>query len=471
MGNHNTHPDNSKRSLSRNSSSVDIQEKSQLLPIEKLAKLLANKSLTEDAIEGIGASAFKRYLFPNYPELSRRLFSFLAVNAGLPGSSHVISPNQFKLQSEKLLGILAEEEQVLMYVRMFADNSDEITPEQFRDLLFIIYKIAMDHYAEGPQSCRQTFKTIQAVVDSAFHKKNVVGVNYMTTWLLGNCPRLVILLHRYIVHILSTSYRILVEKQATDKPPELELTTPVLEKSSPLDETPQPLLPLSQVWLLTTTLPPLYTRPTLTSPSINTSFSAQNFLAKFLDFSCPSHWTILYNSSQHGLGANRFLHHTLSYRGPTLTFIRGENDLELCCGATDEWRESHVYWGREECICLQILPLFKVLDRGPKLMYLNTSIRGYPLGLRAGKDTRKPCIEVNNSFDQVMFNGVPFRLHSVEVWGCGTPQSREIQLDIKQWQLKQVEKQRQVKMSSKDWLDHPDRYLLEMAGRQNYTPS
>lgn len=48
---------------------------------------------------------------------------------------------------------------------------------------------------------------------------------------------------------------------------------------------------------------------------------------------------------------------------------------------------------------------------------------------------------------------------------------REIQLDIKQWQLKQVEKQRQVKMSSKDWLDHPDRYLLEMAGRQNYTPS
>lgn len=50
---------------------------------------------------------------------------------------------------------------------MFADNSDEITPEQFRDLLFIIYKIAMDHYAEGPQSCRQTFKTIQAVVDSA----------------------------------------------------------------------------------------------------------------------------------------------------------------------------------------------------------------------------------------------------------------------------------------------------------------
>lgn len=45
---------------------------------------------------------------------------------------------------------------------------------------------------------------------------------------------------------------------------------------------------------------------------------------------------------------------------------------------------------------------------------------------------------------------------------------RETQLDIKQWQVKQAEKQRNIKMSAKEWIDHPDRYLLEMAGRTNY---
>lgn len=34
--------------------------------------------------------------------------------------------------------------------------------------------------------------------------------------------------------------------------------------------------------------------------------------------------------------------------------------------------------------------------------------------------------------------------------------------------MKEAEKQRVVKMSATDWLDHPDRYLLELAGRQSY---
>lgn len=45
---------------------------------------------------------------------------------------------------------------------------------------------------------------------------------------------------------------------------------------------------------------------------------------------------------------------------------------------------------------------------------------------------------------------------------------REIQLQIKDWEVKQVESQRKVKITSADWLDHPDRYLLELAGRPSY---
>lgn len=50
---------------------------------------------------------------------------------------------------------------------MYADGKEEIDQDQFRELLLAVYKLAMDHYPEGPQSCRYIFKTIQAVVDSA----------------------------------------------------------------------------------------------------------------------------------------------------------------------------------------------------------------------------------------------------------------------------------------------------------------
>lgn len=55
------------------------------------------------------------------------------------------------------------------------------------------------------------------------------------------------------------------------------------------------------------------------------------------------------------------------------------------------------------------------------------------------------------------------------MWGCGDQALREKQLDIKNWQVKEAERQRQVKLSAADWLDHPDRYLLQLAGRPNYS--
>lgn len=46
---------------------------------------------------------------------------------------------------------------------------------------------------------------------------------------------------------------------------------------------------------------------------------------------------------------------------------------------------------------------------------------------------------------------------------------REVQLDIKKWEVKQAEKLRKVKLTADDWVDHPDRYLLELAGRPTYS--
>lgn len=57
-------------------------------------------------------------------------------------------------------------------------------------------------------------------------------------------------------------------------------------------------------------------------------------------------------------------------------------------------------------------------------MYLNTSIRGYAKGIRAGNDPRKPSIQVDDAFQHVTHCGIPYKLESIEVWGCGSPKNR-----------------------------------------------
>lgn len=83
--------------------------------------------------------------------------------------------------------------------------------------------------------------------------------------------------------------------------------------------------------------------------------SSSSFLAKLV-CAIPSHWTILYDSDEMGLGANRFLHHVLNYKGPTLVILRVQDGQKFCIASSNEWRESHHYWGGDECAVFQLLP-------------------------------------------------------------------------------------------------------------------
>jgi hypothetical protein len=49
---------------------------------------------------------------------------------------------------------------------MYAEGSD-ISQDGFRQLLLQAYKLSMDHYPEGPQTCRQLSNILKAVIDSA----------------------------------------------------------------------------------------------------------------------------------------------------------------------------------------------------------------------------------------------------------------------------------------------------------------
>lgn len=98
-------------------------------------------------------------------------------------------------------------------VKMFTmgneNDGDTMTQENLSSLLMCTYHISMDHYAEGPQMCLSINKTLKAVVDGCFHTKSQLSQQFVSHWLGTNCPRLLLSLHRYIVHCLATSYRTL----------------------------------------------------------------------------------------------------------------------------------------------------------------------------------------------------------------------------------------------------------------------
>ncbi|XP_021205458.2 uncharacterized protein LOC114246224 [Bombyx mandarina] len=444
---------------------AERQEKPPLsmVPVEKLGKLLAQISQKEDGINGVTENSFKKYLFPMYPELAHHFYKYIH-RIGKCKNKH-IPLSTFRMQCEKILSMLDDAVIIETYVRMFSMETDEnnMTPDGLRNMLYTSYKLSMDHYPEGPQTCLMINQTLSAVVDGCFNKKDVHSVGFVVRWLEEHCHRIIFPVHRYCVHLLATRHRDMeahVESRGAGAG--LELATPVLERGGAARGSA--LLPVSAAWLLAAAAPPRYSRPAAPpAPSAG-------WLVARLVCAVPSHWTPLYSSSDQGLAANRFLHHTLAYRGPTVVLARGGPLLvALCCPA--EWRDSHCYWGDADCALLQLLPTFSLIERAPKMIYLNTSIRGYPKGLRAGSDPRRPALAIAEGFDSFTFNGAPYSLDSIEVWGCGDQASRETQLEIKKWQIREAEKQRQVKLSAADWMEHPDRYLLELAGRPQYNNS
>ncbi|CAG9126225.1 unnamed protein product [Plutella xylostella] len=489
-------------------------QQTSLVPIEKLGKLLAQRSQKEDGVNGVTENSFTKYVFPAYPELARHFFSH--IHQGGKCKNKHMSVSAFRQQCEKVLALLDDAAIIETYVRMFSGGSEEgVSREQLRGLLHASYQLSMDHSPDGPQTCLMINKTLSAVVDACFNKKDSHSVNFVVRWLDEHTHRIIFPLHRYCVHMLSTRHRE-ISTHLESSSSGVELATPVLERGAWGAGAGGALCP-SASWLLAAALPPLYSRPhKAPDPQAAGSFSTA-WLARLV-CAVPSHWVPLYSSHEHGLGANRFLHHTTGYRGATVVLLQagplvavlaapsewrethqywGSPDCVLLqlyptvgewrethqyWGSPDcvllqlyptvgEWRETHQYWGSPDCVLLQLYPTFSIIERGGKMLYLNTSIRGYPKGLRAGSDPRAPKLCVNEDFDQLTYLNTPYPLDAIEVWGCGDHSSRETQLEIKKWQVKEAERQRHIKISAADWIEHPDRYLLEMAGRPQYNNS
>lgn len=232
---------------------------------------------------------------------------------------------------------------------------------------------------------------MDSVCASCFFTKDSLSIGFVARWLEQNCPRLVPPVHRFCLHILSTAYRGIEQIHHNNEADIcMELATPVLDNANPFDEKHPPLMPISEAWLLASALPSLYSKPqsiscqsalsgtsghTAASAAAaaisaetptnltalngsgvgNTVLASQAFMAKMLSV-VPSHWTLLYDSQQHGVGSNRFLHHVLGYKGPTLCMLCTDNEQVFCIASPSEWRETHMYTGDKDCCLIQVLP-------------------------------------------------------------------------------------------------------------------
>ena len=471
----------------RSPSGADFQDKNQtkFAPIDELAKILAKKNEQEGGGSGITDHTFTKYVFPRHPELGMRLFRHFHTLSH--AKTKHLGVTAFRQQCERFLSILEDTQIIETYVRIFCNlNEENATKEGVKSLLRQSFNIAMTYYSGDAQVCPSIEITLDAVIATCFFQEPL-SIGFISRWLEEHCPRLILPIHRFCIHMLTTSYRS-IKMNTEDKAGNgLELATPVLEMGAPFGDS-RPLLTLSMAWLLAGTLSPLYSKPqSVPAPATDESTSNNHIsptssalpshvLLTKLVAAVPSHWALLYDTRQHGVGANRFLHHVLGYRGPTIIIIQArsfqDNVVKIYCVASpSEWKETHLYTGGEESCLIQVQPKFSVMERGAKILYLNTHIRGYPKGLRVAVDPRNPIIAVDDHFEKVDVHSISHDLLNIEVWGCGDSTIRGVQLDIKKWQVKEAERQRTVKLTAADWVDNPDRYLLELGGRPQYNNS
>lgn len=265
-----------------------------------------------------------------------------------------------------------------VYIKLYSEHSEDpekpdiITKEGVKCLLYTCYSIAMAHSRGNNVRavCPQLDRTLDSVVKSIFFSQDSLSLGFVSRWFEQNAIRLVLLVHKYCVHTLTTAYRGLEQSDGFDSGSELALSTPVLDIKNPFEDSSSPstseahshkiddsLMPLSQAWLLAGTLPPLYSRPqAASSPTANLSISSALQIFKTKLAMIPSHWALLYDSDDHGVGANRFLHHVLGYRGPTLVLLHTKDEQTFLIASPTEWKETTMYTGSEGCCVIQLLP-------------------------------------------------------------------------------------------------------------------
>lgn len=137
--------------------------------------------------------------------------------------------------------------------------------------------------------------------------------------------------------------------------------------------------------------------------------------------------------------------------------------LILCTMSIILFRESPKHFGGTQSLLIQLKPVFKIvigsikrifyflnnvcftISEGPKIIFMNTKLRGLSaMGLFVGRDHSHVFMEIDTDFFNIKHLNGQGRLVAIDVWGVGGKSSAEAQMEMRQWEQKQIEKSKKV---------------------------
>nr|XP_045613181.1 uncharacterized protein LOC123767536 [Procambarus clarkii] len=495
--------------------------------IVKLAKILVGKSLTEDNIDGISENVFLKYVCKASQPLGKRLFQYSITHwqkseqESIPG---VLSKAAFLSSANCLLALMTDSQQLEFYIKVFARHEEKIEKQDVYELIFAAYQIS----TASQRTCCMPDDILMSVVNSAMHGKESVNTKYLHSWVCHHCPRLVMWLHRYITHILTVGHRTIPdnteEKEADQDTPILDCPSKtscvtlhpaliwLLTGSLPTIYTKQQKknnLPSSNNLLMD---PHVFISRMISAVSPTHWMQLYNSDNHGLSINRLQHHVFGYNSPTMMFitaeGGNLFcLASDVGWRD-SKHFWGGENCL--CMQLTPEYKiiESkiekvlqHFDCSRLDFLSLTILLFSKAKystcpskDRCKQqqatiafpsvlagfasvLAGFASVLAGFASVLAGFASVLAGFASVLAGFASVLagFASVLAGFASVLAGFASVlaafpsvlaafPLYREAQTELKKREVKDVENRRKVKLNSSDWLDNPDRYLIELAG-------
>ncbi|GAB1604605.1 uncharacterized protein LOC106870288 isoform X1 [Argonauta hians] len=371
---------------------------------------------------------------------------------------NLITKEQFVKGGKEILNLHGVNEQEKYYFRLFSLGKDALTKDDSRDLVAVSYALALSlssiPYSPFENGC------LDAMVNSMFGIQESINYQVFERWMEKHCPHLLSSVHEWVLCILTGS-----------KSPMEEVNTHVPELDHILKG--RYLINKMVLWCMTISLPGVYiTIPKPTdlrtehSSYAIASSSVQDLIEKARIPHCRT-WNLLYNSNDHGLSMNRFSHHVSSYKGSCVMLLSFEGKNLYCIASDCGWREGTKRFGNDQCLLIQLLPIYRVVQAGPNMLLWNEHNRELKKGIQIGRDPKSLVLEIPAEFDSVKHYSVPCQLHRVEVWGCGGPDALEAQVKQKQWEIKDTQKHRTKKLiqqKPESWADNPDKQLLEWGG-------
>ncbi|RUS89758.1 hypothetical protein EGW08_002461 [Elysia chlorotica] len=379
-----------------------------------------------------------------------------------------ITREQFTKAGKEILEIFDEKSVVKYYFHLFASGKDHLTCENAKQMFEISFSLTLSvskiMYVEDDRDER----VIGAMVTSLFGIEPKVSYDKFCKWLDSSCPHLFYGVHNWIVFVLTGS----------TLPEEMEMArVPQLEGVATQDN----LTSMAIVWLLSVTLPPVFTRShsgqgtsldavtsTDASPHGGTKdpmWTSLLLLRKQARLPEVQGWTLLYNSDQHGRSINRFNTHVSSYQAPNVIFLSFEGRNLYCLAVDKGWAEGPSKFGGEDCRLIQMLPVYRVVQAGENMVRWNEQARGIPKGIQVGCNGMAEVLSIPYDFDTVVHYGVPCALHKIEVWGCGSETALASQKSQRNWEMSQVRREQGRKLRlNETWDDCPDKQLMQWNG-------